>query len=95
MQELSRQTLEKKNPGAHSTVDDRLRRSMLLSCPLCKPNRGENAKRRPPDDRGKTHRRRNISRCGMSAKNQDLHHCNESNEYTETNQAELSTISGI
>lgn len=31
---------------ANNTVDDRARRQ-ALRCPFCKPNRGENAKRRP------------------------------------------------
>lgn len=43
---------------ANSTVDDRERRQKLR-CPLCKPNRGENAKRRSKrgakKPRGKKH----------------------------------------
>jgi len=40
----------------NSTVDDRIRRKDL-SCSLCKPNRGENAKRKPRPDRHKNKRR--------------------------------------
>lgn len=41
--------------NTNSTVDDRERRK-LLNCSFCKPNRGENAKRKPKSDKYKSKR---------------------------------------
>jgi len=45
----------------NSTVLNRITRRLLLNCHHCRPNRGENAKRRARDDRYKDHRRSHES----------------------------------